>query len=150
MYNEKVLCGLGADLARTGRLSPSGCDRALLALGRFLALAPGLKLSALAGVATAAVREAEDGAVFRDRVADETNIRLRIASGADEARLAAQGVLFGDPSAAGLVIDLGGASMELCPVNAVGPGRGVTTPLVRRSWVTSRIWTPPETRSARH
>lgn len=129
VFNEKVMCGLGADLARTGKLSPEGCDRALAALARFLALAPGLKLSALAGVATAAVREAEDGEDFRDRVANQTNIRLRIASGVDEARLAAQGVLFGDPAAAGLVFDLGGASMELCPVNAVGPGRGVTTPL---------------------
>lgn len=129
IYNEKVLCGLGADLAVTGRLSPTGCDRALAALRRFLALAPGLKLSALAGVATAAVREAEDGAAFRDRVARDTNIRLRVATGEDEARLAAQGVLFGDPSATGLVVDLGGASMELCPVNSAGPGRGVTTPL---------------------
>ena len=129
VYNEKVLCGLGSDLAATGRLSPEGRERALAALSRFIALAPGLKLSALAGVATAAVREAEDGEEFRDAVARETNIRLRIASGSDEARLAAQGVLFGDPAAAGLVIDLGGASMEICPVNQNGPGRGVTTAL---------------------
>jgi exopolyphosphatase/guanosine-5'-triphosphate,3'-diphosphate pyrophosphatase len=129
LFNEKVLCGLGADLARTGRLSPEGCERALAALRRFVALAPGLNLSALAGVATAAVRDATDGEAFRERVAEETNIRLEIASGGDEARLAAQGVLFGDPSAAGLVVDLGGASMELCPVNLQGPGLGVSTAL---------------------
>ncbi len=129
VFNEKVLCGLGADLADTGHLSPEGCERALAALHRFVALAPGLQLSALAGVATAAMRDAKDGETFRDRVADETNIRLAIASGADEARLAAQGVLFGDPAAAGLVIDLGGASMELCPVHSGAPGRGVSTAL---------------------
>ena len=49
--------------------------------------------------------------------------------GRDLTRLAAQGVLFGDPSAAGLVVDLGGASMELCPVNLQGPGLGVSTAL---------------------
>ena len=129
VFNEKIMCGLGAELAETGRLSPKGRERALRALTRFVTLAPGLRVGALAGVATAAVREAEDGREFRDLVARETGIRLHIASGEDEARLSAQGVLFGDPGAQGLVIDLGGASMEFCPVGRGRTGRGVTTPL---------------------
>lgn len=129
LFNEKVSCGLGADLAETGKLSPKGVERAMRALHRFVALAPELQLSALTGVATAAVRDAEDGDDFCQRVLEETGIRLTVASGAEEARLAAQGVIFGDPSAAGLVVDLGGASMELCPVNIQGPGLGVSTPL---------------------
>ncbi|MEL7469427.1 MAG: exopolyphosphatase [Pseudomonadota bacterium] len=129
VFNEKILCGLGAQLAETRKLDPEGCDRALAALQRFVALAPGLKVGALAGIATAAIREAEDGPAFRDLVEQRTGIRLTVASGSDEARLAAQGVLFGDPSALGLVVDLGGASMELCPVGHGRPGTGVTTPL---------------------
>jgi len=129
VFNEKILCGLGAELARTGRLSPQGCERAMLALHRFVALAPGLRVGALAGVATAAMREASDGAAFRDRIEEETGIRLAIASGPDEARLAALGVIFGDPAATGLVVDLGGASMEFCPVSDGTPGQGITTPL---------------------
>ena len=38
-YNEKVLCGLGAGLGETGRLSPEGWAKALAALHRFAALA---------------------------------------------------------------------------------------------------------------
>ena len=129
VFNEKVLCGLGSELSQTGRLAPEGVERAMRALKRFVVLATGLRVGAMAGVATAAVREAEDGAAFAKRVAKETNIRLDIASGADEARLAAQGVLFGDPDARGLVVDLGGASLELCPVRNGKPGKGVTTPL---------------------
>lgn len=129
VFNEKILCGLGAQLAATGRLDPDGKIRALRALRRFVALAPGLRVGALAGVATAAIREAEDGPEFRDEIEYETGIRLSVASGADEARLAAQGVLFGDPDASGLVVDLGGASMELCPVGRGKPGTGITTPL---------------------
>lgn len=129
VFNEKIVCGLGAELERTGRLWPEGRARARAALRRFVALAPGLRVGALAGVATAAVREASDGAAFRDEIEAETGIRLEIARGADEARLAAQGVLFGDPAAEGLVVDLGGASMELCPVGRGRPGRGVSTPL---------------------
>ena len=129
VYNEKILCGLGRELEETGRLWPEGCARAMAALHRFMALAPGMRVGALAGVATAAVREADDGKAFRDRVEAETGIRLQIASGADEARLAAQGVLFGDPHADGVVVDLGGASMELCPIRRGRPGHGRTTPL---------------------
>ena len=129
VFNEKILCGLGAQLSKTRRLDPQGKVRALKALRRFVALAPGLRVGALAGVATAAIREAEDGPEFRDETEHETGIRLSVASGADEARLAAQGVLFGDPDASGLVVDLGGASMELCPVDQGKAGAGVTTPL---------------------
>ena len=129
VFNEKIMCGLGAELARTGRLAQRGRERAMRALARFVALAPGLRVGALAGVATAAVREAADGQAFRDQVARETGIRLQIATGEDEARLAAQGVLFGMPAARGLVVDLGGASMELCPVGRGRTGKGVTTPL---------------------
>ncbi len=68
-------------------------------------------------VATAAVREAEDGPAFCDQVERETGLQLHVASGSEEARLAAQGVLLGWPDAEGLVCDMGGASMELARVN---------------------------------
>lgn len=112
VFNEKVMCGLGASLQQTGALDPEGKVRAMGALRRFAALAPGLHVGALTGVGTAAIRDAVDGPAFRDLVAEETGIRLSIASGADEARLAAQGVLYGNPRADGVVIDLGGASLE--------------------------------------
>jgi len=129
VFNEKALCGLGNSLGATGRLDPEGVARAGRALARFAALARQLRVGQLAGIATAAVREAEDGPAFRDRIAAATGIRLGIASGADEARLAAQGVLFGNPRAEGVVADLGGASLELCRVGDGRPGRGETTPL---------------------
>ncbi|MEM7498844.1 MAG: Ppx/GppA family phosphatase [Pseudomonadota bacterium] len=129
VFNEKVMCGLGAALADTGHLSPEGRERALRALGRFAAVAEHLHVATLAGVATAAIREAADGRAFRAEVARRTGIRLKVASGADESRLAASGVLYGNPAAEGVVVDLGGASMELCPVSGGRPGTGVTTPL---------------------
>lgn len=129
-FNEKVLCGLGADLSRTGRLSAEGRRRALKALRRFAALAARMDLDVLDGVATAAVRDAEDGPEFCDLVAAQTGLRLRVASGADEARLAAQGVLLGWPGAKGIVADLGGASLELVHVGAGAvESDGATFPL---------------------
>lgn len=128
-FNEKVLCGLGADLSETGRLSPEGRRRALDAIRRFVALARRMKVGVLDGVATAAVREAEDGPEFRDLVERRTGLALRVATGEDEARLAAQGVLLGWPDAEGLVADLGGASLELAQVANGKVGAGRTFPL---------------------
>ncbi|MEM9013442.1 MAG: Ppx/GppA family phosphatase [Pseudomonadota bacterium] len=128
-YNEKVLCGLGAGLRESGRLNPEGWERARAALRRFTVLAERMSLGGLSGVATAAVREARDGPAFCEMVLRETGLRLRVLDGAEEARMAAQGVLLGWPAAEGLVADMGGASMELA---TVGRGRvldGLTAPL---------------------
>lgn len=128
-YNEKVLCGLGAGLRDTGRLSPEGWTRALAALHRFAALAGRMELSGMISVATAAVRDAKDGPAFCDQVEAETGLQLHVASGSEEARLAAQGVLLGWPDASGLVCDMGGASMELAQVSGGEIHACATSPL---------------------
>ncbi len=128
-YNEKILCGLGAELARTGRLDQNGRQRALSAIKRFAVLSEGMEVSQLIGVATAAVRDAVDGLEFRDAVERETGLRLDIVSGEEEARLSAQGVILGWPDAAGLVCDLGGSSMELAEIQDRRIGRCLTSQL---------------------
>jgi len=128
-FNEKILCGLGRGLAETGRLNPEGRARALAELHRFALLAEGLELKNLTAVATAAVREAEDGPEFCAEVRAATGLRLRVIDGTEEARLSAQGVLLGWPEADGLVSDIGGASMELAEVGSGRVGRRVSTSL---------------------
>ncbi len=127
--NEKVMAGLGRDISRTGALSEDGVDAALRALRRFATLIDALKITQVYAVATAAVREASDGAAFAARVEAETGIKLRILSGEDEARLSALGVSAGAPDAKGLVGDLGGASLELIEIGPKGVGRGETFPI---------------------
>ncbi len=128
-YNEKILCGLGAGFAETGRLNPKGRQRALAAIRRFQMLARGMQLAPLSAVATAAVREAADGPEFREEVLRETGLELYVIDGAEEARLSAQGVLLGWPDADGLVCDMGGSSMELAQVSGGSVGQRLTSPL---------------------
>jgi exopolyphosphatase/guanosine-5'-triphosphate,3'-diphosphate pyrophosphatase len=129
VFNEKILAGLGRDLALTGGLSPEGVAAALAALRRFAALVDAANPDRVFAVATAAVREAADGAAFCRRVKAETGLDLRVLTGAEEARYAALGVHAGAPDSAGLVGDLGGASLELAPLGEAAAGRGVTLPL---------------------
>ena len=128
-YNEKIMCGLGAGMSETGRLNPEGRARARQALHRFQALAQGMGTGPVAAVATAAVRDAEDGAEFRDEVFRETGLRLAIIDGHEEARLSAQGVLLGWPGSYGLVCDIGGSSMELAEIDDGKVGKCVTSKL---------------------
>ncbi len=128
-YNEKIMCALGAGMAETGRLNPTGRARALAALKRFAALAKGMELPSLSCVATAAVREAADGPEFQAEVEHETGLKLWVIDGLEEARLSAQGVLLGWPEAEGIVCDIGGNSMELAEVSGGKVGRRVTSPL---------------------
>lgn len=129
VYNEKVLAGLGRDLATTGRLSPDGAASAIGALTRFRVLIEAAKPDAVFCAATAAVRDAADGPAFCRRVKEQTGLDLRVLSGEEEARYSALGVLAGFPDATGLVGDLGGASLELTRLTDGQPGKGVTLPL---------------------
>ncbi|MCY3879774.1 MAG: Ppx/GppA family phosphatase [Rhodobacteraceae bacterium] len=122
-FNEKVHCALGASLGETGKLDRSGKRRALRAIRRFALLAEGMRLSSLTAVGTAAVRSSDDGHAFLREVEDSTGIRVHVANGEEEARLAAQGVFLGWPEAQGIVCDLGGSSTELIEVDHCRIGR---------------------------
>ncbi|MDW4499558.1 Ppx/GppA family phosphatase [Sulfitobacter sp. D35] len=128
-YNEKIMCALGSGLSETGRLNPAGRTRALNALRRFQRLAQGMDLPGLSVVATAAVRDADDGPAFCEEVRRETGLKLWVIDGREEARLSAQGVLLGWPGSYGLVCDIGGSSMELAEISQGRVGRRVTSPL---------------------
>ena len=128
-YNEKIMCGLGKGLAQTGRLHPEGKARALSALKRFSLLAKGMNINPFTVVATAATREAADGADFQAQVLRETGLKLHVIDGPEEARLSAQGVLLGWPEARGIVCDIGGNSMELARIGDGHVGKRASTPL---------------------
>lgn len=128
-FNEKVLAGLGRGLNSTGKLNKDGVEIAIAALSRFASITRAQRVEALFPFATAAVREAADGKEFADRVKKETGITLRVLSGNDEAKFAAEGVLAGTPGVDGVAGDLGGSSLELA---RLGSGRyegGSTYPL---------------------
>ncbi|MDV7271345.1 Ppx/GppA family phosphatase [Thioclava sp. A2] len=128
-YNEKVMAGLGQGLAETGRLSPEGRKRAFAALKRFALLAKGMDIGPLTCVATAAMRDAEDGPEFKRQIEKETGLHIHVIDGIEEARLSAQGVLLGWPEAEGLICDIGGNSMELAEVRGGKVWRRVTSQL---------------------
>ncbi len=113
VFNEKVLCGLGRGLDATGRLNPEGARLAQSSVHRFAALTQAMGVTDINAIATAAVREAGDGAEFQAAVERDCGFPVRVISGAEEARLSALGVTAEIPDANGVMGDLGGGSLEL-------------------------------------
>ena len=128
LYNEKLMAGLGRGVVATGRLEPGAVKVALAGLARFAALIAAMDLDTLDVVATAAVREAENGAAFLEQVR-ALGLAARILDGAGEAQAAGYGVIAGLPGADGVVADLGGGSLELVRVAGGAVGHNASFPL---------------------
>jgi len=128
LFNEKVMAALGRGLVRDGRLDDQAMDLTLRSLARFRQLAKEMGLKKLHSVATAAVRDADNGASFLKRVT-EIGLKPRLLSGEEEAELSGLGVVSAIPRANGIVADLGGGSLELTGVARGAAGEGISLPL---------------------
>lgn len=129
LFNEKELCELARGVATGGRLNPIAIASALAALRRFTALCSQIGVTAIHVLATAAAREAADGAEFIASVEAITGAPVLLLSGREEARLSALGVVSGIHEPDGIAGDLGGGSLELADVNRTRIGLGETFPL---------------------
>src|SRR5439155_1090360 len=82
LLNEKVMCALGRGIAASGRLNPDGVDLAFSNLQRFVALARALSVDHIVIIATAAVRDASDGAAFVAEAERQCGVPVRVVGGA--------------------------------------------------------------------
>jgi exopolyphosphatase / guanosine-5'-triphosphate,3'-diphosphate pyrophosphatase len=112
---EKDMVRLGAGGLDGRSITPTAMAAALQTLAKFKRLADSHKVDEIVAAATSATREADNGGDFIAEVARLTGIRIRVISGTEEARLihlaAGYGVDIG--SSTGVVIDIGGGSVEV-------------------------------------
>jgi len=112
-FNEKSLLRLGEGLADTGAIAPDGFRRAVQAVGRFRAIADAMGVVRIDAVATEAMRRAVNGPKLAQAIEAECGLKVRILSGAEEAKFAALGVISGFFRPVGSVGDMGGGSLEV-------------------------------------
>ena len=119
-------CRLGRGLHSTGLIEDAAAERAAMLVVEFVRRALGLGASPMIIGATAALREALNGAEVAERIGARCGQAIRILSGGEEARLVYEAVVLGLGSPARnsscLVFDLGGGSTEV--VSGVGPNPG--------------------------
>ncbi len=125
------MCGLGRFLNSTRRLNPASMPEALSSLVRFRKLADicGVRERDIHPFATAAMRWAEDGADFLAKAEKACGLAIKVIGNAEEAELAATGVLAGFLNPSGIVGDLGGGSLELVRLRAGAFEHKVSLPL---------------------
>ncbi len=129
LHNEKVICALGKGLEKSGQLNADGVGMAFDTVARFIGIARSLGAERIDTLATAAVRDAEDGAAFAKALEKRCDIKVQILTGKQEARRSALGVLCGIPDADGVVADLGGGSLELVQIGNGEMSEHTTLPL---------------------
>jgi exopolyphosphatase/guanosine-5'-triphosphate,3'-diphosphate pyrophosphatase len=129
VFNEKVLAGLGREVQSTGLLAADAIDKAFGALTRFRALCDTLRVRRVWAIATAACRDARNGAAFIAQAEKICRTKVSILSGRREAELTALGVISGIHEPDGIVGDLGGGSLELVEISGHHSRSGLTLPL---------------------
>lgn len=127
IFNEKAVLRLGRGLQHSGRLNEDGVAQALTVMRRYHAVARAMGADPFEVLATAAVRDAENGAEFVEGLkARMPGVPIRILSGREEAGFSAAGVLCGIPHAEGILLDIGGGSLEAVRLIGGHPVRSET------------------------
>jgi exopolyphosphatase / guanosine-5'-triphosphate,3'-diphosphate pyrophosphatase len=129
IFNEKILAGLGREVLTTGLLATDASEKALASLRRFRALCDAMGVGKVWAIATAAVRDAQNGDDFIRQAEAVCGAPVSILSGRREAELSALGIISGFHKPDGIVGDLGGGSLELTDVHGHRLKSGITLPL---------------------
>ena len=132
---EKAMVRLGAGGLDGRELTAEAMNAALQALVKFKRLAQARQVDAVLAAATSATREARNGGEFLTRIEQETGVRARVITGADEARLIHQAAVYGVDVGGGraVVIDIGGGSVEITlgPANTIQAARSFKLGVIR-------------------
>lgn len=112
---ERENTRLAAALTKTGRLDPKAADFSVTVLRNFLSIAAGYGVNQVRAIGTSALRDAEDGPEFCDRVRKELKLSIEVISANEEARLAFLSVAraFDISGRRVAVADIGGGSTEI-------------------------------------
>lgn len=106
---------LAASLGDTNTLSQDAMDSTLAALRSYQSIAQGLGAKQIRAIATSAVRDAQNGGEFCERVCRELGLELQVISAVEEARLAFLSVAraFDVGGREVAIADIGGGSTEI-------------------------------------
>jgi exopolyphosphatase/guanosine-5'-triphosphate,3'-diphosphate pyrophosphatase len=109
---------IGAGMAASGRLGRRPMERALATVEVFahFCRATGLEAQDVDAVATSAIRDAENRDVFLERAKEISGLEIRVLPRDEEARYGYLAAVNATTLADGVVLDLGGGSMQLVQV----------------------------------
>ncbi|MBX3363683.1 MAG: CHAD domain-containing protein [Phycisphaeraceae bacterium] len=113
--DEKETTRLAAGLSSGVALAQQAMDQSVEVITRMAGIARGYGAHNIRAIATSAVRDAENGTLFADRIRQATGIDLEVISAEEEARLAFRSAseAFDLSEAPAAVVDIGGGSVQI-------------------------------------
>ena len=96
-----------------GGLPPAALARTLAVLDDFMTLAKRQRVDEVSAVGTSALRDAANAAALSAAMRERWGLELEVLAGDAEGRSAALGAIYGLPVHEGLVVDLGGGSLQI-------------------------------------
>ena len=122
LERRSTVTRLGRGVDTSGQLAAEAIDDVCAAVATYIGIYQGLGAERVIAIATSAVRDASNSAMFLAELRERFALDARILGGADEARLTYLGACAERPSdGQTLVVDIGGGSTEL----VVGDGADV-------------------------
>ncbi|MYH20161.1 MAG: Ppx/GppA family phosphatase [Gemmatimonadetes bacterium] len=119
---------LGEGIAGDGRLRSAARSRALDAVRMFKSFCDAQGIDHILPVATAAVRDAGNGARFLEEITRGTGLNFRLISGEEEAFYSTVGVINSLGLFDGIILDVGGGSAEIGLIRDGAFAKGASTP----------------------
>lgn len=112
---ERENTRISAGMTKTGHLDPNAADKTVSVLRNFLSIANGYGVGQIRAIGTSALRDAEDGREFCQRVRQELKLIIEVITAAEEARLAYLSVAraFDLSGREVAIADIGGGSTEI-------------------------------------
>ncbi len=110
-------------------LSEAAFKRGFSTLRLFKNFCDSVKVGKVIATATSAIRDAANGQLFIQKVQDEIGLELRVLSGEREAYYDTIGALNEVPIQNGVVLDIGGGSLQLSDVRKRQYQQGISFPL---------------------
>ncbi len=123
LYKEKIAVKIGQNGISKGLIAKDAIKRAVQTLKIFKTIIDQFHVTHVNGVATSAIRNAQNGHTLLDLIKEETGISIEIISGEKEAALIFEGVKSTNQMPLGiqLVMDIGGGSVEF----VIGDANGI-------------------------
>jgi exopolyphosphatase / guanosine-5'-triphosphate,3'-diphosphate pyrophosphatase len=112
--HESVRVGEG--LEASGELQPEPMERALETLELYAHFCRATHVESIRPVATSAIREAANGGDFVKRARERSGLEVEVLSGEEEARFGYLAAINSTTLSQGVVLDLGGGSLQLTRV----------------------------------
>lgn len=128
VYHQKEAVRLSEGMSAENKLQPAAMHRAIETLKIFSHMCQLINVNKILAVATAAVRNAENGPDFLVAIQEQTGILLKVISGSTEAWLGYLGIINTLDVTDAILFDLGGGSTELTLIKNRLPQKTISLP----------------------